>query len=178
MKCGLILVVMLAALLNLAGCMSSPVVMTRPKPVLTSKTGSLDFILVTTTNSLPDVDTEKALLKTLIISGLKETQLFTSVSGDKADNLSGGGIRIEAVIKEINKVSEDARLWFGGLAGRARILIQVTIFDLSSGKPIESFEVEGQSGSSAKSGTTDEAIQQAAQQVVAEVKQLNSRSAQ
>jgi hypothetical protein len=66
----------------------------------------------------------------------------------------------------------------GGLAGRARIVIQVTVTDLNSGNQIETFEVEGKSGKSAEAGTTDEAIQRAAEQVVAEMAEISSRTSQ
>jgi hypothetical protein len=98
------------------------------------------------------------------------------VSGNKADINSGGGIKVAVDIKEINKVSDNARLWTGALAGRARILVHVTISDLSSGNQIEAFEVEGKSGQSAFAGTTDEAIQLAAGQIVAKVFKLYAQS--
>ena len=81
-----------------------------------------------------------------------------------------------ADIKEINKVSDNARIWAGALAGQARIVVQVTVSDLSSGNQIEVFEAEGKSGKSAYAGTTDEAIQQAAGQIVAKVFKLYAQS--
>jgi hypothetical protein len=145
-------------------------------PVLISKLVSLDFIFVESTSSLGDLETEKHLLGDLIVSGLKEKQYFTSVSGNKADVNSGGGIKVAADIKEINKVSDNARSWAGALAGQARILVQVTVSDLSSGNQIEVFEAEGKSGKSAFAGTTDEAIQLAAGQIVAEVVKLHTQT--
>jgi hypothetical protein len=62
------------------------------------------------------------------------------------------------------------------LAGQARILVHVTVSDLSSGNQIEVFEVEGKSGKSAFAGTTDEAIQLAAEQIVAKVVKLYSQT--
>ena len=79
-------------------------------------------------------------------------------------------MKIEIKIIEIKKISRDERQWAGAMAGRARILIRATITDLSSGKLIEIFEVEGlSSGGSNLAGITDEAVQRAAEQVVAEV---------
>jgi len=63
------------------------------------------------------------------------------------------------------------------LAGQAQILVQVTVTDLSSGSQIESFAAEGRSGKSAFAGITDEAIQQAAAQIVAEVVKINAATA-
>jgi hypothetical protein len=64
------------------------------------------------------------------------------------------------------------------LAGEARILVQVTVSDLKSGKKIEMFEVEGKSGRSAYGGTTDEAVQRAAEQVAGEIQRINAQMAQ
>jgi hypothetical protein len=98
------------------------------------------------------------------------------VSGNKADINSSSGIKVAADIKEINKVSDNARLWTGALAGQARILVHVTVSDLSSGNQIEVFEAEGKSGKSAFAGITDEAIQLAADQIVAKVVKLYTQT--
>ena len=176
MKCVFNLAAILFALLNLVGCASPSGVVKNDSPVLISKLVSLDFIFVESTSSLGDLETEKHLLGDLIVSGLKEKQWFMSVSGNKADVNSGGGIKVAADIKEINKVSDNARSWAGALAGQARILVQVTVSDLSSGNQIEVFEAEGKSGKSAFAGTTDEAIQLAAGQIVAEVVKLHTQT--
>ncbi|MFZ0826997.1 MAG: hypothetical protein WAO02_06215 [Verrucomicrobiia bacterium] len=64
----------------------------------------------------------------------------------------------------------------GALAGQARILVRVTVSDLNSGNQIEVFEAEGRSGQSAFAGTTDEAIQMAAEQIVAQVVKLYTQT--
>ena len=176
MKCVFNLAAILFVLLNLVGCASPSGVVKNDSPVLIGKLVSLDFIFVESTSSLGDLETEKHLLGDLIVSGLKEKQYFTSVSGNKADVKSGSGIKVAADIKEINKVSDNARSWAGALAGQARILVHVTVSDLSSGNQIEVFEAEGKSGKSAFAGTTDEAIQLAAGQIVAEVVKLHTQT--
>ena len=176
MKCVFNLAAILFVLLNLVGCASPSGVVKNDSSVLISKLVSLDFIFVESTSSLGDLETEKHLLGDLIVSGLKEKQWFTSVSGNKADVNSGGGIKVAADIKEINKVSDNVRLWAGALAGQARILVHVTVSDLSSGNQIEVFEAEGKSGKSAFAGTTDEAIQLAAGQIVAKVFKLYTQT--
>ncbi len=170
------LAAILFLLLNLAGCASPSGAVKNDSPVLLGNLVSLDFVFVESTSSLGDLETEKHLLNDFIVSGLRETQFFTSVSGNKADVNSGGGIKVAADIKEINKVSDNARLWTGALAGQSRILLQVTVSDLNSGNQIEVFEAEGQSGKSAFAGTTDEAIQLAAEQIVAKVVKLHTQS--
>ena len=168
----------LLALLVLAGCASSSGLVKNASPIATNKLVSLDFILVETSSSLGDLEGEKRLLKNSIILGLKETGFFENVSGNEAGTNSVNGIKISADVKEIKKVSDNARTWFGGLAGQARIVVQVTVTDLNSGNRIQTFEAEGESGKSARAGTTDEAIQRAAEQVVAKIVEIRSRTSQ
>ena len=178
MKEALKLAAPLLALLVLAGCASSSGLVKNASPIATNKPVSLDFVLVETSSSLSDLEGGKRLLNDSIIRGLRETSFFASVSGNRADTNSASGIKIRADVKEINKVSDSARVWMGGLAGQARIVVQVTVTDLNSGNLIETFEAEGKSGKSARAGTTDDAIQRAADQVVAEIVEIRSRTSQ
>ena len=178
MKEALKLAAPLVALLVLAGCASSSGLVKNASPISTNKPVSLDFVLVETSSSLSDLEGGKRLLNDSIIRGLRETSFFASVSGNRADTNSASGIKIRADVKEINKVSDSARVWMGGLAGQARIVVQVTVTDLNSGNLIETFEAEGKSGKSARAGTTDDAIQRAADQVVAEIVEIRSRTSQ
>ena len=83
------------------------------------------------------------------------------------------------VVKEIKKVSRSEREWAGALAGRAWILVEATVSDLNSGKLIETFAAEGESsGGSNLAGTTEEAIQRAAEQVVAQVIKISRQTRQ
>jgi hypothetical protein len=165
-------------LLALAGCASSSGMIRNASSIPTNRPVSLDFVLVETSSSLADLESEERLLKDSIITGLRETAFFGSVSGNSADTNATSGIKISADIKDIHKVSDDARLWMGGLAGQARIAVQVTVTDLNSGNQIMTFRVEGKSGESARAGTTGEAIQRAAEQVVAEILEIRSRTSQ
>jgi Domain of unknown function (DUF4410) len=162
----------LAGLLTLAGCASTGVVR-NASPVSTSLPVSLDLVLVETTSSLKSPGTARRLLDEAIISGLRETHLFGMVGGNPADLNSGHGIKVRADIQEIKMVSRSARAWFGALAGKAQILVQVTVSDLKSGLPIEVFEAEGNSGQSARAGTTDQAVQRAADVIVAEMVKIS-----
>jgi hypothetical protein len=168
----------LLVLLALAGCASSSGMIRNASPISTNRPVPLDFVLVETSGSLADLENEKRLLKDSIITGLRETAFFGNVSGNRAETNMASGIKISADIKEIHRVSDDARLWMGGLAGQARIVVQVTVTDLNSGNQIMTFEVEGKSGESARAGTTAEAVQRAAEQVVAEILEIRSRTSQ
>jgi len=166
---------------GLAGCTthapSHPVHL--PTPVTTNDLTwvNFHFILVNATNTSPNLRSETSLLQDSIISGLRETGLFRNV--DQANtNAAANGIKILASIHQITKVSAHSRVWFGGLAGKARAVVRVTVSDLTTGNPVDVFVVEGQTGASAWAGLTDEAVLRAAQQVVAEIARLDSQAAQ
>ena len=169
-------IALLCLLLTMPGCLSLPSVARVSDRVMTGKPVSVDNLFVVISSSAGDLSAEKQLLGDSIISGLKQTEMFSLVTGNPADLGAGGGLKVSVEITAIQKVSDNAREWEGALAGRASIWLRVTVADLKSGRPIELFSAEGQSGKSAFAGTTDEAIQQAAQPVVAEMLRLNALS--
>ena len=177
MKYAFNLGAILLVLLTIAGCASSGMV-ENASPILIRRPVSLDFVLVETSSSVASLGSETVTLKDSIISGIQQRQIFGTVSGIRADAGLGGGLAVRADIKQIRKVSDNAQTWLGALAGRAQILLQVTVTDLGSGSPVETFEAEGQSGESARAGTTNEAIDRAAEQVVAELVRISSQTAQ
>jgi hypothetical protein len=176
-KCALEFAAFLLVLLTLAGCASSGAVR-NASPISTNQPVSLDFIWVETSSSLGGSEGEQRSLKDSIITGLKVTGFFRSVSGSPPDVISDGWIKVRADIKEIRTVSDKSRFWLGAFAGRARIVVQVRVTDLTSGHQLETFEADGESGKSAWAGTTEEAIQRAAEQVVAEIVEIRSRTSQ
>ena len=176
MKCLINLAAILFVLMSLTGCASPSGRVINVSPVSIHNLVSLDVVFVEAASSQNNLETEKQLLDDLIVSGLKEKQYFTTVSANQSDVSSGSGIKVSADIKEINQVSDNARLWTGALAGQARILVQVKVSDLRSGNQIEVFDAEGKSGKSAFAGTTDEAIQQAAGLIVAKVVKLYAQT--
>jgi hypothetical protein len=172
------LAALLFILLASPGCVSLPGAGRVVNPVVTGKPVAMDNLLVTVTSLAADSEAEKTLFGEALVSGLKETRLFVSVAGNPADLEAGDGVKISVAITVLKKVTDNARAWTGALAGRARLTVRVTITDLKSGQPIEAFIAEGQSGASAYAGTTDEAVQQAVQPIVAEVLKLNAQTGQ
>lgn len=151
------------------GCASSGVV-NNVSPVATGVPISHDFVVVGTSSALGDVEPQKRLLNALIISDLQETNKFARVSGNQIAMSPNSGIKVNADIKEVDAVSDIARVMVGAFAGQARILVQVTISDLKSGNQLETFAAEGKSSAGyAFAGTTDQAVQRVAEKIVAEV---------
>lgn len=166
----------LFVLLALVGCASSGGIQ-NAGPIVTDMPVSIDFALVETSSTIRDLDAEKHLLQESVASGLRARGIFDEVDIDPAAAGTGNGIKIEIVIKEIKKLSRNEREWAGAMAGRASIMVAATISDLSSGKLIETFEAKGESsGGSNLAGTTDEAIQRAAEQVVAQVVKISRQT--
>jgi hypothetical protein len=135
----------------------------------------MDNILVVVSGS-SSLETENQLLSVATVSGLKETSQFSKVAADTKDLGSGNGIKVSLKILGIKKVTDNARLWIGSLAGRARVWVRVTVSDLQTGNQIRVFEVLGESGHTALSGTTDEAIYRAVNQIVAEILKINAET--
>ncbi len=163
--------------LALAGCASPSAGVKNASAVAIGNSLSLDNIQVETSSTLADSTNEQRSLSDAIISGLNETGLFSSVTTNKPGDSSANGIKIQADIRAIKKVSDDARDWTGSLAGEAMVSVHITVSDLKSRQLVESFDAEGKSGKSAWAGTTDEAVQLAASQIVAEVVKINAKTA-
>ena len=160
----------------LIGCASSGGIQ-HAGPIATHTPVSIDFARVETSSALGDLESEKHSLNDLVISGLRARDVFGDVEGDEPAAGVSGGMDIKITIKEIKKISPEEREWAGALAGRARIVVGVTVSDLSSGKLIETFDAVGESsGGSNLAGTTDEAIQRAAEQVVAQVIKISRQT--
>ncbi len=174
-RCALAAAV-LSALLAIPGCVSPPGAVGVAAPVMTGKLIALDNIVVSVTSSAGDLAAEQKVLGDSLISGLRQTGMFTTVNDNSTITNAGAGIKISVDITAIKTVTDKARAWAGALAGRARIVVRVAVTDLQSGHLIETFAVAGQSGASAFAGTTDEAIQQTTQQIVAEVLKLNAQT--
>ncbi len=177
-KTAIQFVLLLPLLLALAGCVSSGLIR-NASPITAKKPFDLDLILVKTSSSPGNLTAENQTLNDAIVSGLRDAHLFQQVGASQDDLGSGSGITVNAWIVEIRKVSKEKRLWEGAMAGRARVRIQVTVSDLNSGHQIQTFEASGQSsGGSALAGTTDEALQRAAAEIVAEILKIDAQTAE
>jgi hypothetical protein len=165
-------------LLAAAGCASSGA-LRDVSPLVAAKPFDLNVILVQTASPLPGLTAEKQMLNDAIASGLRDTHLFKSVSANRADLGAGSGITVTATITRIKAISRSERQWAGAMAGRAKIWVHVAVSDLNSAQPMQTFDVYGESsGGSNLAGTTDEAIDRAAEPVVAQVTKINAQTAQ
>ncbi len=164
-------------LVTMAGC-ASPSRSQTSGVIISGKPVSTAIVYVTIGTSLTGLDHEKLRLREALLSSLNESKMFETVVQNWAGTNLGNGIKISAEINRLKKVSAEARAWNGALAGRASATVRTTITDLKSGRPIEEFEVVGESGKSAFAGTTDEAISRVADQIVTEVLKLNAQTSE
>jgi hypothetical protein len=169
----------LLVLLTLTGCASSGAIR-HASPIATSSPVSIDFALVEISAGSDGLEIERHLLDELIVSELRGRNVFGDVDEKLADASGSSGIKIKVEIKEIKRVSKGEREWAGALAVRAQIVVEAAVSDLSSGKLIETFAAQGESSGAsnlAGTGTTEEAIQRAAEQVVAQVINISRQTA-
>ena len=177
MKSGFTYAALLSVIITVAGC-ASPSRSKTTQVINSGKPVSLAIIYVTTASAMASSDDANQGLNDAVVSRLNESKMFATVTNQPPDASLGQGIKIAVEIKHLKKVSQEARDWTGVLAGQAAISIQTTITDLQSDRPIQSFEVEAESGKAPYAETTSEAINQAAEQIVSEVLKLNAQLAE
>jgi len=67
---------------------------------------------------------------------VEQTQKFGRVSGNQVlIRPTTNGIKVNVDIKQVNAVSDVARVMVGAFAGQARILVQVRLSDLARDEP-------------------------------------------
>ena len=131
---------------------------------------SHDTVLVETVSELPNSEQQRKLLHALIASGLQQSGRFKRVVGSALQEYSAPNFKVTARIKEMFKVSDGARVAVGALAGRASIVVDVVLIDSQRRVQVGAFQAVGKSsGGWTGAGTTDQAVQRAAEQIVAEI---------
>src|SRR5580692_6591913 len=95
------------ALLTLAGCAAPSAGVKNASAVAIGNSLSLDNIYVETSSALANSTDEQRSLSDAIVSGLNETGLFSSVGTNQLGDASVNGVKIQADIRTIKKVSDD-----------------------------------------------------------------------
>ncbi|MBT3243832.1 MAG: DUF4410 domain-containing protein [Bacteroidetes bacterium] len=110
---------------------------------------------------------ERQLLAREISIGLEQDGPFIQIIHADSEEKDSGDILIECLITRIKRMSREARIMLGIMAGPASIEIQVKLIEQKSKKVIGEATVTGKSSAGTiASGTTEEAIQEAAKGVV------------
>lgn len=88
---------------------------------------------------------------------------------------SNGDVQVEAVIKRLEKVSQTSRLWWGSLAGSARLRVDVTVTRKPSSVMNFTLDTEAQGASSTgdwwsgHGGSIEDMLQRSAVKIVDEI---------
>lgn len=157
-----------AGLLLLGGCASSGQTLKASPPK--TKLSEFKSVVINVTSSVPDSSRESFQLESMIVSTLTSQKLFPAVTGKSAGG--NGDLRVDANISDLRRVSSGARVMLGALAGRGNMTVDVKLVDARSGETIGSFTSQGtSSGGTVFSGTTDQAVELAARQIVEFIRQ-------
>lgn len=106
-------------------------------------------------------------LESRIIAKLREKGTFAKVYSQAADADAKSDVALRVIITNIRDISAFDRVMWGGLAGQANTKATVEVRERASDKLIGSGEIEGKSsGGSVMAGTTSEAVDRVADEVV------------
>lgn len=155
----------LLIIILLEGCASKGAI-TATTPV-TLKLSTYKTILFNTSSQVPGSSEEIVQLESMTIAKLREKGLFDKVVSGASSPDAQADLRLNAKIIQLKRVSSGARAMVGAMAGRAGIDVEVELFDVKESKSIGAFVAQGRSsGGSAFAGTTPQAVERAAEQIV------------
>lgn len=163
-------VLLLTVISLLAGCASTGQTVAAAPPV--TKLSAYDSVVVNVTSSVPETSRETVQLESMIISSLRDSNLFRNVTAASAGGK--GDLRIDAVISDLRKVSGAKRALLGGFAGRGNMVVDVKLVDAKSNNAVGTFTAKGTtSGGTVFAGTTEQAIELAAREIVEYIQKNN-----
>lgn len=112
-----------------------------------------------------DFENERRTFESLALARLTELRIFSRITLGDSSVAAGDALKITARVVGVRKVGAVQRFMFGALAGRASMQVDVDFSEQASGRPLGSFTVKGETGSTGYSGGTPEALTRAAEQV-------------
>lgn len=151
-----------------AGCASSgKSAIQQPLSVKLGQFRSATVEVTSTLSKSPDrLDEFMVQLESRIIAKLRARSAFEKVSASAAKD-STANLEIQVIITSIRNVTTFDRVMWGAFAGQATSKVTINFKEHASGKLIGSGEIEGKSsGGSVMAGTTIEAVDRVADEVV------------
>lgn len=156
----------------LSGCASGSINVREPVSVKLSSYSTLQVDV--SFNKTEYFSEAKDQLETLLISKLREKEIFDKVFSNASSAGETADIQLNITILDLYKVTRANRLFWGyivggcfGGPGSAKILVSVKLFDPGTKIMISDFEVFGSSSRhSTFAGTTKQAIKIAVNQIV------------
>lgn len=142
-----------------------------------TKTKPYDFnpkhyrtVMIKVSASENDSDTPKDidLFEDILFRKIKDKKLFPKVIKGSNSSQDRSDLIINAELLRTKHISRKMEFWFGALAGRAEVIVNIDLVDQASEKNMATFRVSGESaGGSILAGTTEEAFNQAVDRVIA-----------
>ena len=154
------MVVVVLFMAGLLGCASTSSVNSTLAPTVSLnnfKTLSIDV-----QTKVEDSEKEAKTFKEILTSELKKRNKMEVIDGNQQTQLN-----LSATITNLNKVGGASRIILGALAGKASVDVDVVLKD-AKGNVLSQFVVNGKSsGGTIFAGTTDQALEKAAEQIAA-----------
>ena len=158
-------VIFIFILILLNGCASRGAI-TETTP-MTLKLSTYKTMLFSVSSQVAGSSEEVVQLEAVTIAKLREKGLFDKVISGSSSPDAQADLRLDAKIIQLKRVSPGARAMVGAMAGRAGIDVEVELFDLKESKSIGTFIAQGRSsGGTVFAGTTPQAVERAAEQIV------------
>ncbi|MGH9458559.1 MAG: DUF4410 domain-containing protein [Thermoanaerobaculia bacterium] len=157
--------------LTLAGCASGGST-TALEPMAAPLGSNYRTIVVSVASSVPDSDADARALENEIITELRKNPRLASVVSATGSPDAKADLRLDANIVNLRKVSPGKRVMLGALAGRGSVTVDVNLVDGTSRRNLAAFTSEGKtSGGTVFAGTTEQALQRAAEEIAGFVSQ-------
>jgi len=120
-------------------------------------------VLSVESNVTDDVHKEMTDLERLAVAKIKALNIFQSVQLGNGEGAPARTLIVKTSISKMRKVSGKSRFMVGAFAGRASMIVDVTLSDAVTKESIGSYSITGQSGGTGVSGGTSDAIDKAAE---------------
>ncbi len=157
-------VLLLSIAVFLWGCASGNV---STRVATTAKLSNYKIVLFKTSSEVPDSSEVISQLEKVTVSRIREKRFFDNLVIDSSSTDAQPDLRIHARIVALKKVSSGSRIMYGAAAGRSGLDVEVELYDLKENKIIGKFIAQGRSsGGTVFAGTTSQAIELAAQQII------------
>lgn len=158
-------VIFIFIVILLEGCASKGTI-TATTP-MTLKLSTYKTILFNISSQVLGSSEEIVQLESMTVAKLREKVLFDKVFSGSSSPDAQADLRLNAKIIQLKRVSPGARAMVGAMAGRAGVDVEVELFDLKESKSMGTFIAQGRSsGGTVFAGTTPQAVERAAEQIV------------
>lgn len=168
LKSLLLLVVFIWSVPSFTGCASHSSATMHFSQPLNTNLSDYKSVAVSVTSNVANTDSLVMQIEDAIVSALsqqgKYSKVYSSSTGNAADSTE---LKIAVTITKIRDVNTFERKMLGALAGQGGVYADVELTESQSGKVLAKGSIEGKtSGGSIRAGTTPQAAERVAEEVV------------